>query len=132
MEKQMTNKRDASDSVPFFPHHFLSEMALAFAFLGVILVLAGLFEAELGPPANSMLTPAHILPEWYFLWLFGLLRLVPQAIGLIIPILLIGGLLLLPWLDRSKGLSANPIVVLITGLLFAGMVVLTVVARLPW
>ncbi|MCL1852762.1 MAG: cytochrome b subunit of the bc complex [Peptococcaceae bacterium] len=128
MEKQTKNK----GTVPFFPHHLLSEASLAFAFLGVILVLAGLFEAELGPPANALQTPIHILPEWYFLWLFGLLRLVPQTVGLLIPVLLIGGLFLLPWLDRKKETSANRIILLITGLILVGLVILSVVARLPW
>lgn len=120
--------------VPFFPHHFLSEMALAFAFLGLVLILAGVHKAELGPPANPVLTPSHILPEWYFLWLFGLLRLVPRLVGLLIPGLLFGAIFLLPWLDRSPDYhpAKRPKVMIATLLTLASIVGLTIVALLPW
>ena len=131
-EKALKNRIPTEESVPFFPHHFLSEMALALAFLGFILVLAGIFEPELGPPANPVLTPAHILPEWYFLWIFGLLRLVSQTLSLLIPILMVIGLFLLPWLDRKRGSTANPIVIVTTVVLFVGMIALSIVGYLPW
>ncbi|AEG59791.1 cytochrome b subunit of the bc complex [Desulforamulus ruminis] len=120
--------------IPFFPHHFLSEMALAFAYLGLVLVLAGVHKPELGPPANPVLTPSHILPEWYFLWLFGLLRLVPRLVGLLIPGLVFAAIFLLPWLDRSPDYhpAKRPKVMVATLLMLGGMVGLTIVARMPW
>ncbi len=53
-------------------------------------------------PANPLVTPAHIVPEWYFLPFYAILRAVPDKLG---GVLLMGGsimvLFFLPWLDRS-------------------------------
>lgn len=88
--------------VPFFPNHLITEVAVAFGVFGIVLVLAGVMPRELGPPANTIMTPSHIQPEWYFLWLFGLLKVVPQLLGIIIPVVLIGALICLPWIDRRS------------------------------
>lgn len=93
-------------SVPFFPHHLITEVSVAFAIFGFVLILAGLLPADLGPPANTIMTPANILPEWYFLWLFGLLAIVPDLLGILLPTLLIIGLIAIPWLDKSKSKKA--------------------------
>ena len=116
--------------VPFFPHHALTEMALAFGYLGLVLILAGVHKAELGPPANPVMTPSSILPEWYFLWLFGLLKLVPRLVGLMIPGLLFGAIFLLPWLDRSPDYhpAKRPKVMAATVLTLLCIVILTVIA----
>jgi ubiquinol-cytochrome c reductase cytochrome b subunit len=53
--------------------------------------------------ANSMVTPAHIVPEWYFLPFYAILRAIPDKLGGVLAmfgsIALVG---LLPWLDTSK------------------------------
>ena len=54
-------------------------------------------------PANPMQTPAHIVPEWYFLPFYAILRAIPDKLGGVIAMVsAIGILALLPWLDRSK------------------------------
>ncbi|MFA5535702.1 MAG: cytochrome b subunit of the bc complex [Bacillota bacterium] len=93
-------------SVPFFPHHLITEVSVAFAILGFVLILAGLWPAHLGPPANTIMTPENIMPEWYFLWIFGLLAIVPDILGVFLPVLLIIGLIAVPWLDRGKSKKA--------------------------
>jgi quinol-cytochrome oxidoreductase complex cytochrome b subunit len=120
-------------TVPFFPHHLFTEMALAFAYLGVVLILAGLHKAELGPASNPVMTPSHILPEWYFLWLFGLLKLVPKLMGLIIPGLLFAVIFMLPWLDKSPDYhpAKRPKVMIGTAVILTFMVALTVIALIP-
>lgn len=119
--------------VPFFPHHALTEMALAFFYLGVVFILAGVHKAELGSPANPVMTPSHILPEWYFLWMFGLLKLVPRLAGIAIPGLVFGAIFLLPWLDRSKDYhpAKRPKVMLATGLILLAMIVLSFISLQP-
>ncbi len=95
----------------FLPHYALREAfgwALA---LGVLATLAALFPWELGEKANAFApAPQDIRPEWYFMFMFQTLKLVPggQIVGLEyerIPILLfgLGGLLVLlvPLLDRA-------------------------------
>jgi len=115
--------------VPFYPNHLVTEVAVALAVLGAIFLLAGLFPGELGPPANMVMTPSHIAPEWYFLWIFGLLKILPQFLGLMIPVLLFLAVLLLPWLDRSNYLKAkgSPWVIISTEVLLIILVILTYV-----
>ena len=50
-----------------------------------------------------MVTPAHIVPEWYFLPWYAILRAIPDKLGGVIAMVsAIGILALLPWLDTSK------------------------------
>jgi ubiquinol-cytochrome c reductase cytochrome b subunit len=58
-------------------------------------------------PANPMVTPAHIVPEWYLLPFYAILRAVPDKLGGVL--LMFGALfvlIILPWLDTSKVRSA--------------------------
>ena len=53
--------------------------------------------------ANSMVTPAHIVPEWYFLPFYAILRAIPDKLGGVLAMFgAIAVLFLLPWLDTSK------------------------------
>lgn len=126
MEKQQPHNLWA---VPFYPYHLVTELVVALGFLGLIFFLAGVAPRELGPPANAMMTPAHIKPEWYFLWIFGLLKLVPQLLGLLIPAVLFLVVFLLPWLDRSphRRPEQRPKVIIITELVLITVVILTYV-----
>ncbi len=108
------------DKSPFHPYYTAKD---AFG-LGVFLVLfaAVVFFAPnmLGEtinyvPANSLVTPAHIVPEWYFLPYYAILRSVTFDIWflsakLIGVVLMFGStlvLFLMPWLDRSPVRSAR-------------------------
>ena len=108
------------DKIPFHPYYTVKD---AFG-LGVFLVLfaAILFFApnSLGEPinyveANPLVTPAHIVPEWYFLPYYAILRSVTFDIWflsakLIGVVLMFGSTLILflvPWLDRSPVRSAR-------------------------
>jgi ubiquinol-cytochrome c reductase cytochrome b subunit len=54
-------------------------------------------------PANPLVTPAHIVPEWYFLPFYAILRAVPDKLGGVA--LMVGSIVVwfvLPWLDTSK------------------------------
>ncbi len=58
-------------------------------------------------PANPAVTPAHIVPEWYFLPFYAILRAVPDKLGGVIAMFgAIVVLALVPWLDTSKIRSA--------------------------
>ena len=60
-------------------------------------------------PANPLVTPAHIVPEWYFLPFYAILRAIPnKLIGVIAMFGSIAMLAFLPWLDTSKVRSALP------------------------
>ena len=59
-------------------------------------------------PANPLQTPEHIVPEWYFLPFYAILRSVPDKLGgVILMVSAIAILAILPWLDTSKVRSAK-------------------------
>ena len=59
-------------------------------------------------PANPLATPAHIVPEWYFLPFYAILRAVPDKLGGVLMMFgAIAVLFVLPWLDTSKVRSAR-------------------------
>jgi ubiquinol-cytochrome c reductase cytochrome b subunit len=54
-------------------------------------------------PANPLVTPSHIVPEWYFLPFYAILRAVPDKLmGVLLMFGAIAVLFILPWLDTSK------------------------------
>jgi menaquinol-cytochrome c reductase cytochrome b/c subunit len=91
---------------PFFPYAVAKDAAMACIVMVVIIGLAIILGAELGPKADPTTTTYVPRPEWYFFFLFELLRVVKPAeltplatIG--IPTLALILLLLLPFYDRS-------------------------------
>lgn len=101
------------DWVPFHPYYTMKDL---FG-LGVFLLFycAWLFWAPnaLGDPdnyipANPLSTPQHIVPEWYFLPFYAILRSIPnKLLGVIAMFSSVLILLVLPWLDRSPVRSAR-------------------------
>ncbi len=90
----------------FFPYAVAKDSAMAVITLGVIIFMAVLFGAELGPKADPTTTTYTPRPEWYFFFLFELLRVVkpPELVFMAtlgIPTICIILLILLPFYDRS-------------------------------
>src|ERR687883_818738 len=97
---------------PFFPYAVLKDSLMACIVLLVIIFMAILFGAELGPKADPTTTTYTPRPEWYFFFLFELLRVVkPPALVFLatigIPTICLVLLLLLPFIDR--GPERNPL-----------------------
>ncbi len=120
--------------IPFFPDAVFKDAVVALLVFVIIVVLAAFVGAsleEIADPSDSDFTPR---PEWYFLFLFQLLKYFPgnlEVIGaFIIPVLAIGFLVALPWTDRSarRHWLGRPVVSSITTLLLIGGVFLTVQA----
>lgn len=92
--------------VPFFPDFALREALTAFAYLTVLIIVASLTRPELTETANPNSTGFIPRPEWYFLWLFQLLKYFKggwEPIGAVaLPTLAIAGLISLPFLDKRK------------------------------
>ena len=105
--------RGNQDTLSFHPYYTVKD---AFG-LGVFLVLLSavvfFLPNSMGHPdnyipANPMVTPAHIVPEWYFLPFYAILRAVPdKLLGVLAMFAAIGVLFILPWLDRSPVRSAT-------------------------
>ena len=105
-------KRPSKDTIPFHPHITIKDLFALLVFLIIFLGFVFFSPDILGHPdnyipANPMVTPYHIVPEWYLLPFYAILRSVPDKLGgvvLLFASLLI--LLALPWLDRGKVRSA--------------------------
>jgi menaquinol-cytochrome c reductase cytochrome b/c subunit len=97
---------------PFFPYAVLKDSLMACVVLLVIIAMAIIFGSELGPKADPTSTTYTPRPEWYFFFLFELLRVVkPPALVFIatvgIPTICMVLLFLLPFYDRNP--ERNPI-----------------------
>ena len=101
------------DTVPFHPYYTVKDF---FGFGVFFLVFFGFvfFDPNsLGHPdnyipANPLVTPAHIVPEWYFLPFYAILRSIPNKLGGVIAMFgAIAILFVLPWLDGSRVRSGN-------------------------
>src|SRR4051794_19145228 len=91
---------------PFFPYAVMKDSAMALIVVVVVVVMALVLGAEQGPKADPTTTTYVPRPEWYFFFLFELLRvikppeLVPVA-TIVIPTICMVLLLLLPFYDRN-------------------------------
>ena len=101
------------DTVPFHPYYTMKD---GFGVMIFLIVFAGfVFFAPdyLGHPdnyipADPLVTPEHIVPEWYFLPFYAILRAVPDKLGGVIAMFgAIAVLFVLPWLDTSRVRSAT-------------------------
>jgi quinol-cytochrome oxidoreductase complex cytochrome b subunit len=99
------SSQDKRRFLPFFPNYVLDEVIAWYVMLAVLIVLASLFPAGLEEPADPLHTPEHTKPEWYFLFLYQGLKIVPRIVGVTAPI--VGGLVLvlLPFIDRNPHLT---------------------------
>jgi quinol-cytochrome oxidoreductase complex cytochrome b subunit len=98
------SEKQEENSVPFYPDHFTLEAKVALGF-GILVVLTGVlglfFPVGVGTPADPMDTPIHVKPEWYFLFLYQLLRFIPKTIGATAPVIAILLLAIWPFLDSK-------------------------------
>jgi menaquinol-cytochrome c reductase cytochrome b/c subunit len=91
---------------PFFPYAVLKDSAMACIVLLVIILMSLLLGAELGPKADPTTTTYTPRPEWYFFFLFELLRVVKPPFFVFIatigiPTICMVLLILLPFIDRN-------------------------------
>nr|CAM76564.1 apocytochrome b [Magnetospirillum gryphiswaldense MSR-1] len=102
-----------ADSIPFHPYYTIKDLfgigLFLMFFLGFVFWAPNFFgEPDNYIPANPMVTPPHIVPEWYFLPFYAILRAVPdKLLGVLAMFAAIIVLFFLPWLDSSKVRSAK-------------------------
>jgi quinol-cytochrome oxidoreductase complex cytochrome b subunit len=102
------NVKSAEDTVPFHPYYTVKDGFAISLFLILYAVFVFYLPDALGDaanyiPANPLVTPQHIVPEWYLLPFYAILRAVPNKLaGVILMFGAIATLFILPWLDTSK------------------------------
>jgi ubiquinol-cytochrome c reductase cytochrome b subunit len=107
------DRKGPQDSIPFHPYYTAKDMFGLFVFLifyafFVFYAPNALGEAVNYVPANPLVTPDHIVPEWYLLPFYAILRAIPnKLLGVIAMFASILILLVLPWLDTSRVRSAK-------------------------
>nr|BAE91852.1 cytochrome b [Balaenoptera omurai] len=96
------------DKIPFHPYYTIKDILGALLLILALLTLTLFAPDLLGDPdnytpANPLSTPAHIKPEWYFLFAYAILRSIPNKLGGVLALLLsILILALVPMLHTSK------------------------------
>lgn len=98
---RVLREKPIEDPIPFVPNHILGELVSLLITFALLVVLASMLPAGLEPEADPLATPEHIKPEWYFLAVYQLLKLVPEVVGVLAPVVAGLALLFLPFLDRS-------------------------------
>nr|AMD83738.1 cytochrome b [Corydoras schwartzi] len=128
-----------ADKISFHPYFSFKDL-LGFIILMTLLLSLALFSPNLlgdpdnFTPANPLVTPTHIKPEWYFLFAYAILRSIPNKLGGVLALLFsILVLMLVPMLHTSKqrGLTFRPLTQLLFWTLVADVFILTWIGGMP-
>jgi len=107
------NVKSKQDTLTFHPYYTVKDGFAVVVFLLFFALILFYAPNSLGEPdnyieANPLATPEHIVPEWYFLPFYAILRAVPDKLGGVVAMFgAIALLFVLPWLDTSKVRSAS-------------------------
>nr|YP_010833230.1 cytochrome b [Corydoras concolor]WFG53964.1 cytochrome b [Corydoras concolor] len=128
-----------ADKISFHPYFSFKDL-LGFIVLMSLLLSLALFSPNLlgdpdnFTPANPLVTPTHIKPEWYFLFAYAILRSIPNKLGGVLALLFsILVLMLVPMLHTSKqrGLTFRPLTQFLFWALVADVLILTWIGGMP-
>nr|AFU06475.1 cytochrome b [Belonesox belizanus] len=134
-----TGLNSDADKISFHPYFSYKDL-LGFLFLLTALVTLALFspyllgDPENFTPANPLVTPPHIKPEWYFLFAYAILRSIPNKLGGVLALLAsILVLMVVPFLHTSKqrSLTFRPLTQILFWLLIADVTILTWIGGMP-
>jgi len=115
VEVRRKSKAEANkDTVPFWPYFVIKDLFALVLILVIFMAVVGFMPNYLGHPdnyipANPLVTPAHIVPEWYYLPFYAILRAITfdvlfldaKFLGVLLMFGSIGVMALVPWLDTS-------------------------------
>lgn len=134
-----TGLNSNSDKIPFHPY-FTYRDIVGFLVIVILLTLLTLINPYLlgDPdnfiPANPLVTPAHIQPEWYFLFAYAILRSIPNKLGGVLALVLsIAILLIIPFSHTSKfrGIQFYPINKILFWIIVITVILLTWIGARP-
>nr|ACO87581.1 cytochrome b [Eremias persica] len=134
-----TGLNSNSDKIPFHPYYSYKDALGALMMLFCLLYLALFLPNLLGDPenfspANPLVTPPHIKPEWYFLFAYAILRSIPNKLGGVLALFFsILVLLTLPLthVSKQRTLTFRPISQVLFWLLIADILILTWIGGQP-
>nr|AFX67441.1 cytochrome b [Melanotaenia catherinae] len=134
-----TGLNSDADKISFHPYFSYKDL-LGFTILLLGLTSLALFLPNLlgdpdnFTPANPLMTPPHIKPEWYFLFAYAILRSIPNKLGGVLALLFsILVLMVIPILHTSKqqSLTFRPLAQLLFWFLIADIIILTWIGGMP-
>nr|UEK25936.1 cytochrome b [Rhithropanopeus harrisii] len=127
------------DKIPFHPYFTFKDI-VGFVIMLSILLLISLFDPYLlgDPdnfiPANPLVTPAHIQPEWYFLFAYAILRSIPNKLGGVIALVVsVAILIILPFthVSQFRSLTFYPLNQILFWLFISILILLTWIGARP-
>nr|AXS64987.1 cytochrome b [Cucujoidea sp. 4 KM-2017] len=101
------------DKIPFHPFFSIKDILGYMIFIFSMLIIIIMYPYNLSDPdnfipANPLVTPPHIQPEWYFLFAYAILRSIPNKLGGVIALVMsIAILYFLPILNSNKMMLSN-------------------------
>nr|YP_010947536.1 cytochrome b [Hesperus amabilis]WGO76439.1 cytochrome b [Hesperus amabilis] len=127
------------DKIPFHPYFSFKDL---FGFIVMVMILTILTLSNpylLGDPdnfipANPLVTPVHIQPEWYFLFAYAILRSIPNKLGGVIALIMsIAILLIMPFINEKKMQSTQfyPLNKIMFWSMFSSVMLLTWIGARP-
>nr|YP_010155130.1 cytochrome b [Oregonia gracilis]QQX28748.1 cytochrome b [Oregonia gracilis] len=127
------------DKVPFHPYFTFKDIVGFIVMISFLLLLSLMNPYMLGDPdnfipANPLVTPAHIQPEWYFLFAYAILRSIPNKLGGVIALVAsVAILVILPFTHASKfrSLTFYPLNQMMFWLLVSILILLTWIGARP-
>nr|QXG19346.1 cytochrome b [Drosophila mojavensis baja]QXG19385.1 cytochrome b [Drosophila mojavensis sonorensis]DAA06245.1 TPA_exp: cytochrome b [Drosophila mojavensis] len=128
-----------TDKIPFHPYFTYKDIVgfiiMIFALISLILINPNLLgDPDNFIPANPLVTPAHIQPEWYFLFAYAILRSIPNKLGGVIALVLsIAILMILPFyhLSKFRGIQFYPINQILFWIMVVTVILLTWIGARP-
>lgn len=128
-----------SDKIPFHVYYSIKDL-VGFLILILTLTIIVIFtpnylgDPENFLPANPLVTPIHIKPEWYFLWAYAILRSIPNKLGGVIAIftaLLIFFVIPIIYSQKFRGNMFYPLTQILFWIFAANSILLTWIGRCP-
>ena len=129
-----------TNKVPFHYYYAVKELYVYFVFMFIFMVVTlkygyNLIDAENWIPANPLVTPTHIQPEWYFLFAYAILRSIPNKLGGVLGLVLSVIFLFVFTVSSSRiifsGINFSPIARFVYWRFIANFFLLTWLGRCP-
>ena len=127
------------DKIPFHPYFSFKDIFGFIIIIALLILLTlispyGLGDPDNFIPANPLVTPPHIQPEWYFLFAYAILRSIPNKLGGVIALVLsIAILLILPFTNirKFRGIQYYPVNQVLFWIIVTTVILLTWIGARP-